>query len=113
LCSTKMIYKTTEEIQQVLEDQSQYFDQTMVINSNFGEAFTLALMAVADLNVVCIDTRLTPAKKIIEVDLIQQEYKLPNVHFVVNRVGYNPSFIFEIVRTFRKSFLAIKNKISK
>ncbi len=111
LCSTKMVYKTTEEIQQVLEDQCQYFDQTMVINSNFGEAFTLALMAIADLNVVCIDTRLTPAKKVFEVDIIQQEFKLPNVHFAINRVGYNPSFILEIVRTIKNTFFAIKNKI--
>ncbi|MEY3422386.1 MAG: hypothetical protein RIR48_2693, partial [Bacteroidota bacterium] len=71
--------------------------------------FTLAIMAISDLNVVCIDTRLTPAKKVIEMDLLAAEYKLPNVYFAVNRVNYNPSFVFELIRTVRNVILAAKN----
>lgn len=109
LDGAKMMCKTTEEIQTLLAEQSKDYDQTMVVNSNFGEAFTLALMAIANVNVVCIDTRLTPAKNIVEVDLLSEEYKLPNVHFAVNRVGYSPSFIWEIFRALKQSLRWIKN----
>ncbi len=113
LYRSKMIYTTTEEIQSVIENQSKNFDQTIIINTDFGEAFTLANMAIADLNVVCIDTRLTPAKKITEVDLLTSEYKLSNVHFAVNRAGYNPSIILEAYRFTKKSLAQIKNMIRK
>jgi uncharacterized protein involved in exopolysaccharide biosynthesis len=94
-----MKYQMTETIQSVIRNCSADFDQTILINTNFGEAYTLAMMAMADLNLVCLDTRLTPAKKIVEVDLIKTEYQLPQVFFVVNRVGYNPGFIREMFRT--------------
>jgi hypothetical protein len=60
------MYRTTEELQSVIKKESKNFDQTIILNSNLGETFTLAIMAISDLNVVCIDTRLTPAKKVIE-----------------------------------------------
>lgn len=105
-----MMYQTTEQIQLLIEKQSENFDQTIILNTDFGEAFTLATMAKADLNVVCIDTRLTPAKKIAEVDILANEYKLPNVNFAINRVGYNPSFMFELIRMIKKSVAFIQNK---
>lgn len=110
LSKTKMMYQTTEQIQLLIEKQSENFDQTIILNTDFGEAFTLATMAKADLNVVCIDTRLTPAKKIAEVDILANEYKLPNVNFAINRVGYNPSFMFELIRMIKKSVAFIQNK---
>lgn len=109
LDQSKMMYRTTEEIQSVIKKESKNFDQTIILNSNLGETFTLAIMAISDLNVVCIDTRLTPAKKVIEMDLLAAEYKLPNVYFAINRVGYNPSFVFELIRTVRNVILAAKN----
>lgn len=69
-----------------------FFDQTIIVNSNFGAAFTMATMALSNLNIVCVDARLTPAKKIVEVDLFKEEFNLPNVFWALNRVGYNPSF---------------------
>jgi hypothetical protein len=43
------------------------------------------------------------------MDLLAAEYKLPNVYFAVNRVNYNPSFVFELIRTVRNVILAAKN----
>lgn len=94
----------TEDIQALIREHSRNFDQTIVENTHFGDVFTLALMAIADLNVVCLDTRLTPAGRVAEVDLIKAEYQLPAVHFALNRVGYNPGFIREIFRTALKMF---------
>ena len=79
-----------------------------MINSDFGEAFTLAMMSISDLNIVCIDTRLTHAKNIEEVDLITSDYKLPQVYYAVNRVGYNPGFVSEIFKAMKNTLFSIK-----
>ncbi len=104
LNSHLMQYQKMEDIQALLREQSQNYDQTIMVNTAFGEAFTLALMALAHLNVVCVDTRLTPAKRITEVDLLKTEYQLPAVHFALNRAGYNPGFIRGICRAILKKF---------
>jgi uncharacterized protein involved in exopolysaccharide biosynthesis len=88
---------STRKWQEFLREQSSGFDQTLIINSPFGQAYTMATMAASQLNVVCVDTRLTPAKAIIEVDLMKEEYSLNNLVLAVNRVGYNPSFIREVI----------------
>jgi uncharacterized protein involved in exopolysaccharide biosynthesis len=97
-----MKFQKTESIQALVRAQSRHFDQTIVINSHFGEAFTLPLMAIADLNVVCLDARLTPARKITEVDLIKSAYQLPAMHFALNRAAYHPGFIRGIFRAILK-----------
>ena len=53
LDQSKMMYRTTEEIQSVIKKESKNFDQTIILNSNLGETFTLAIMAISDLNVMC------------------------------------------------------------
>ena len=58
----KLMYKTTEEVQNLILEKSLGYDQTIILNAEFGESITLAMMAISNLNVICIDTRLTPAK---------------------------------------------------
>ena len=101
---------TTKAWQGIIKEKAEKYDFTLLVNSTFGESHTLAGMAISDLNIVCLDTRLTPAKLITEVDLMQQEYQLPNMHFALNRVGYNPSFIRESVQWITKMFHLIKSK---
>ncbi len=99
---------STQNWQALLKEKMSGYDLVVTSNTNFGESHTIATMAAADLNVVCLDARLTPAKEIITVDLMQEEYKLPKVHFALNRVGYNPSLVKEIVRFFKKLSATIK-----
>jgi uncharacterized protein involved in exopolysaccharide biosynthesis len=101
---------TTKAWHGIIKEKAEKYDFTLLVNSTFGESHTLAGMAISDLNIVCLDTRLTPAKLITEVDLMQQEYQLPNMHFALNRVGYNPSFIRESVQWITKMFHLIKSK---
>lgn len=79
---------------------SKDFDQTIVLNEEIGNQFVLSAMSVSMLNIICIDTRLTPAKKITTIDLLIEEYKLTNTFFALNRAGYNPSFIREVFNCF-------------
>lgn len=101
---------TTKIWQNIIKEKAQKYDFTLLVNSSFGASHTLASMATSDLNIVCLDTRLTPAKLITEVDLMQQEYQLPNMHFALNRTGYNPSFIRESVQWITKMAHLIKSK---
>lgn len=104
---------TLEKWKRILRDKSAEFEQTVIINSDFGHAFTLGTMALAELNLVCLDTRLTPARLIVEIDLIHQEYKIPGLFFVLNRVGYNPSFIAESLQFLRIGFARLKTTFRK
>lgn len=101
---------TTKKWQEILKEKAQQYDFTFLINSVFGESHTLAGMAISDLNIICLDTRLTPAKYISEVDILQQEYQLPNVYYALNRVGYNPSFIRESVKWINRKIKQFKLK---
>jgi hypothetical protein len=101
---------TTKDWQKFLHGKAAQYDQTIVINSDFGQSYTLPTMAIAGLNIVCLDTRLTPAKLITEVDLIKEEYKLPQVFLAINRAGYNPSLIRESIQFIQKGMKTLKRK---
>lgn len=103
---------TVEKWKNLLHAKAAEFDQTVILNSDFGQAFTLGTMAAAKLNIVCLDTRLTPAKCVVQADLIREEFQVPNMAFVLNRAGYNPSFVREAI-LFGKSIvikLRLKSK---
>jgi len=101
---------TTKIWQEFLQEKATEYDQTIIINTDFGQPYTLATMAASGLNIVCLDTRLTPAKLITEVDLIKEEYKLPQVFLAINRIGYNPSFIRESIQFIKKGMITLKGK---
>jgi uncharacterized protein involved in exopolysaccharide biosynthesis len=90
-----------ETFQQSITEIAQSFDQTLILNTCFDDVFTVSVMAIADLNVVSLDTRLTPAKNIVEADLIKEKFSLPNFYFAVNRFNYTPSLFKEIAAFFR------------
>ncbi|MBL3656780.1 GumC family protein [Fulvivirga sediminis] len=60
--------------------------------------YSLMLMSAADINLFMLDSRVTPAKRINEFNLLHDEYTLPNTFFGLNRADYNPSIIKLIVR---------------
>jgi uncharacterized protein involved in exopolysaccharide biosynthesis len=86
------------------------FEQVLVLNDHFNELFAITVMSASDLNLVVVDARLTPAKNIQKVDLIKEEFDLPNMLFVLNRAGYNPSIIREVLLKAEKCFESIKLK---
>jgi hypothetical protein len=101
---------TAEKWQYILKEKVSMYEYVLLVNSVFNETHTISGMAIADYNIVCMDTRLTPAKHIVNVDLLRQEYQIPSIHFAINRVGYNPSFIQESIQ-FAKQTVALLTKI--
>lgn len=93
-----------EKLDDMLRRVSSDFQVTLVLNGNIGSQMSLLMMSLADVNMVVLDARLTPAKRVLEVDLLKEEYKLPNMHFLLNRHAYTPSIFREIKLIFRRLF---------
>lgn len=106
---------SNQKFQEFIKSHTLEFEQVFILNESIGKQLTLPTMALADLNLVCVDTRLSPAKSILKVDLMKEEFQLPNIHFMLNRYGYNPSLLKDIKVVFRKTIelcVSLKNKIS-
>ena len=99
---------TKDEMQAYIKSFENEYDITIILNEKLGIQKSLLLMSIATLNLVVLDTRLTPAKRIMDADLIKEEYNLPSVNFVLNRFGYNPSMLAEITVYLRKFKLSTR-----
>ncbi len=86
------------------------FEQVLVLNDQLTGLFAVTVMSASDLNLVSVDARLTPAKNILKVDLLKEEFSLQNVYFVLNRAGYNPGIIREILLKVAKCMNRINSK---
>lgn len=60
------------------------------------EKSVLLFMSVATQNLMIIDSRKTAEKSIAQIELLRDEYQLPNFWFVLNKENYNPSIWIEI-----------------
>jgi len=98
----------TEDVQQLILRHAQKADYTLIRNFGFGRPFTVAVMAIAQLNIACIDTRLTPAKLLAELNRLNDEFACPGMYLAVNRVGYSPSFIREVFIFTRNCYRRLK-----
>jgi hypothetical protein len=106
ISKTQIKQFSTEKMSAYILQLARNYTQTIILNDPINEQYSLPIMSVSNLNLVVLDTRLTRLKKIVEVNLIQADYNFSNLNFIVNRAGYNPSFIKEIVTY-------IKGKINK
>ena len=59
-------------------------------------------MSIASQNLMILDSRKTAEKAIVSIELLRDEYKLPNFWFVLNKDDYNPSLYSEIRQTWKK-----------
>ncbi len=81
------------------------FDYLIILNDNIGKQVALMCMASADNNLIVLDTRNTPMKRIAEVNTFKEEYKMENIYFTINRQGYNPTIrrdIWKFINTIFK-----------
>lgn len=86
------------------------YDVILIKNFTLNESpSSLMLMANADLNFLVLDSRRSKKATVSAVDLLQEDLKIPNLQFVLNRAGYNPNLfaqfkkmIFWIIKKQRK-----------
>ncbi len=93
-----MHYKcySKDKLDNLLKSVSKDFQVTLVLNGDMLSQMSLLMMSLVRANMVVLDARLTPAKKVLEVDLLKEEYQLPNVNFILNRDRYTPSILREL-----------------
>ncbi len=89
-------FYTNNQVADLLLELSNGFDLTIVANSNLETQLSLQIMKATDINLVVLDSRLTPAKKVSLIDLLKDEFALEHIYFILNRAGYNPNIVVEI-----------------
>jgi uncharacterized protein involved in exopolysaccharide biosynthesis len=104
----KYLYYTKADFEKEINDRMIHFDLCLIHNQAIKEEkLSLVLMSMATHNLIVADTRKTAEKSILKIELLNDEYKLPNLWFIVNRNGYNPSVFLE----FKKIIFLCVNKI--
>nr|WP_233174050.1 hypothetical protein [Pedobacter sp. ASV19] len=57
---------------------------------------SLMLMATADLNFLVLDSRRSKKTTVSATDILQEDLKVPDLQFVLNRAGYNPNLFTQL-----------------
>jgi uncharacterized protein involved in exopolysaccharide biosynthesis len=89
------------------------YDVIVILNQDLELQKSLLLMSISTVNLVVMDTRLTLAKRIMDVALLDDEYKLSSVRFVLNRYAYNPSILHDFIHDVREWFVTFRATIQK
>lgn len=99
LSYTKTVF--LNEIQAKIKE----YDLCVIHNQSIKEdRLGLLFMSLATQNLIVLDSRKTAEKNIIKIELLKDEYQLPNTWFVLNKAGYNPNVLVEVKKLWDKYF---------
>ena len=102
---------TMESMREWVEQRRAQYDQVVILNEALtNPRIALLLMSVADANLMVLDARLTPRRRITEASLLNEEFALPRMGFVVNRHAYYPGVLEEWAQFIRK---IVKKQVKK
>ena len=88
-----------KEIQEIMQD----FELCIIHNQAIKEdKLALLFMSLATENLIVLDSRKSAEKTVLKIELLKDEYKLPNVWFILNKVDYNPSVFVEAKKLWKK-----------
>lgn len=94
---------TLEHFQNEIQEKIHTYDLVLLHNQAIKDgAMALLFMSLATQNLVVLDSRKTAEKTITAIDLLKEEYQLPNVWFVLNKMGYNPSLLVTVQKLWEK-----------
>lgn len=74
---------------------------------------SMLFMNCATVNLFVVDARVTPAKRIMTLELLKNELSVSNIGFVINRLGYNPGVIGETIKQTKKATKYIVEILNK
>ena len=86
------------ELKTLIEENTSQNTFCLILNDDIYTPIAIPTMAICDVNLMVLDCRLTPLKRIDDLNLFVDDYKLENVHLVLNRSHYSPSVIREAYR---------------
>lgn len=94
---------TLEHFQNEIQEKIHTYDLVLLHNQAIKDgSMALLFMSLATQNLVVLDSRETAEKTITAIDLLKEEYQLPNVWFVLNKMGYNPSLLVTVQKLWKK-----------
>jgi uncharacterized protein involved in exopolysaccharide biosynthesis len=105
---------TQQVLQELIHGFASTVDIVILLNESIeNDSVSTAFMSLAQLNLVVMDSRLTPKKRIVETELMAAEFKLPEVNFLLNRSQYNPSVIKEAIQLAKTIYTKVYSKLKK
>jgi hypothetical protein len=99
----KFTHKTLDALETYTVQHLDQYDLVLINNESITDGIlSNAWMSLSDCNLVFLDARYTPKKAILQYNLLCDEFKFSNVHFVLNRYQYNPNIISEMIQIVKK-----------
>jgi hypothetical protein len=87
----------------MVDSWKQNFDVIIIKNTTIKDhPISMQVMSSANLNLIILDSRKTKKSAILNADLLQEDLKLPNMQFVLNRAGYTPTLYTHLVHYIQK-----------
>jgi hypothetical protein len=100
---SKYLSYTKAAFQKEIQEIMQHFELCIIHNQAIKEdKLALLFMSLATENLIVLDSRKSAEKTVIKIELLKDEYSLPNVWFVLNKLDYNPSVFVEVKKLWKK-----------
>jgi uncharacterized protein involved in exopolysaccharide biosynthesis len=99
----KYLSYTKAVFQNIIQEKIKSYDLCIIHNQSIKQdRLALLFMRMASQNLIVLDSRKTAEKIIVKMELLRDEFSLPNVWFVLNKAGYNPSIMVELKKLWNK-----------
>jgi uncharacterized protein involved in exopolysaccharide biosynthesis len=100
---SKYLSYTKAAFQKEIQEIMQHFELCIIHNQAIKEdKLALLFMSLATENLIVLDSRKSAEKTVVKIELLKDEYSLPNVWFVLNKLDYNPSVFVEVKKLWKK-----------
>lgn len=105
----KFIHFSKATLSPFIDDVRKSFDVVLINNEPLElEMSGLLMMSIADANLFIVDARKTAAKNLEKVEILKEEFSIPNIWFILNRAGYNPSIIKQTMLFLRYATIRLR-----
>lgn len=101
---------TKVKMEDFIDDLRKPYNVILILNEELYRKNSFLMMSIASVNLIAIDSCLTQSKRIVEVDLIKEEYNFTAIQYILNRHDYNPSVLKELFIFVKKVFTSKKKK---
>ena len=106
LFSSNKKHLSNDVIQETIFGYKNNYDFVIINNEYLKlESRSLLMMAIANSNLYVLDSRKTALKLLTRIEVLNNEFKFPQLTFILNKMGYNPNVIVEIfnwIKSFKK-----------
>ncbi|MEL1253539.1 GNVR domain-containing protein [Flavobacterium sp. DGU38] len=105
LSGSKYLRATQSVFKNEIGEKMKDYDLCIIHNQSIKKGrLALLFMSLASQNFIILDSRRTAEKSIVNIELLQEEYHLPNLSFILNKAGYNPSIFLSVKKIYNKYF---------